>query len=73
MAHVITGDQIDKFRLRVIASALRLEAKGLRASRFSASKAARQVLANAGIKPKTKKVELLEQYTNYINSIETMQ
>lgn len=70
MAHVITGEAINKFRLKVIASALKLETKGLCASRFSASKAAREVLAKAGIKPKTKKVELLEQYTNYINSIE---
>lgn len=70
MCHVIEGrENIEKFRLRAIFSALKLETKGLR-GRFNAAKMAGEILVKAGIKPARKKVELLEQYVEYLKSID---
>lgn len=68
MATVITGANIDRFRLLAIKSALRMEVAGLR-GKFSASKLAREILAKAGIKPVKGKADLLVQYSNHLNTI----
>jgi hypothetical protein len=68
MTTVITGEDIDKFRLLAIKSALRLECVGMK-GKFSASKLAREILTKAGVKPSRSKQDLLVQYTNHINTI----
>lgn len=69
MCHVIEGrENIEKFRLRAIFHALKLETKGLK-GRFNSAKIAREILSKAGIKPAVKKVELLEQYVEYLKTV----
>lgn len=64
---VLTGENIDKFRLLTIKSALRLETKGMRHSQgLRASKIVRTILEEAGISAKRNKNELLIQFENYL-------
>lgn len=69
MVTVITGENIQKFRLRLIFRALSSEVKGLK-FKVSPSKAARQVLESNGIKPHRNKKNLLIQFENFINKQE---
>lgn len=70
MTVVITGDNIQRFRLQVIKQALYLESRGMRASRVNAAVIARDILAKAGIKAARNKATLLVQFTDYINTLE---
>jgi len=70
MATVITGDNIQRFRLQVIKQALYLETRGMRSSRVNAAAVARDILAKAGIKAARNKAALLVQFTDYINTLE---
>jgi len=65
MASVIVGENIDRFRLLTIASALRLESKGLK-GKIKASVIARQILKANGIVPAKLLVELCEQFKNFV-------
>jgi hypothetical protein len=67
---VIIGENIDKFRLRVVASAVRLESKGLK-GRVKASVIARDILKKNKIKPETNLVLLAEQFMKFIESQES--
>ena len=67
-ATVIAGENIDKFRLITLKSALKLETKGMKHSRVNISKIVRGILAGAGIKGKSNKMELLVQFEDYISS-----
>ena len=66
-ATVIVGDNIQRARLLVIKSGLRLEAVGMKC-RISAAPIARDILVKAGIKPARNKSELLVQFTDYLNN-----
>jgi hypothetical protein len=66
-ATVIVGDNIQRARLLVIKSGLRLEAVGMKC-RISAAPIARTILAKAGIKPARNKQELLVQFSDYLNN-----
>jgi hypothetical protein len=68
--NIIEGENIYKFRLLAIRSALKLETKGLR-GRFKASVIARDILTKAGIKAKKNKDELLVQFQTYIDNMES--
>lgn len=68
MTTVITGEGIHKFRLLAVKSALRLECAGMR-GKVKASKVARQILSDAGVKPAKNLQSLLIQYNNYLNTI----
>lgn len=63
---MITGPDIDRFRLRVIASALRLESKGMK-GKIKASVIARKILTEAGKKPAKLLGELYVQFKNFID------
>jgi hypothetical protein len=63
--HVITGDQIDAFRLKAISCALKLESKGLK-GRVKASVIARDILNKNGIKAEKNLVKLCEQFKQFI-------
>lgn len=67
--NVITGENIEKYRLLTLKAALKLETKGLRHSRMCASQIVRQTLQNAGIKAKRNKIELLVQFEQYLETI----
>lgn len=69
MCSVITGENIDKYRLYAIRAALRLESIGLK-GRFNAAKIAREILNKAGYKADREKRRLLVQYCDYLNSLE---
>jgi hypothetical protein len=67
-ATVIVGDNIQRARLLVIKSGLRLEAVGMKC-RISAAPIARAILVKAGVvKPARNKQRLLEQFTDYLNN-----
>ena len=70
MATVITGDNIQRFRLQVIKQALFLESKGMRSCRVNAAVIARDILFKVGIKAARDKKRLLIQFTDYINTLE---
>jgi hypothetical protein len=68
MATVIVGDNIQRYRLLCIKSALRLEAVGMK-GRVNAAVIARDILIKAGIvNPARNKQKLLEQFTDYLNN-----
>ena len=68
MATVIVGEDIQRYRLLVIKSALRLEAVGMK-GRINAAPIARDILIKAGmVKPARNKQRLLEQFTDYLNN-----
>jgi hypothetical protein len=67
MATVIVGDNIQRARLLVIKSGLRLESLGFR-NKIKASVIARSILAKAGIKACHNKQDLLVQFTDYLNN-----
>lgn len=69
MSLVIEGENILKYRLLVIRSALRLESIGMR-GKVSAAAIARSILSKAGFVAKRNKKDLLVQFNNYINSLE---
>lgn len=67
-ATVIVGDNIQRARLLVIKSALRLESVGMK-GRVNAAVIARDILVKAGVvKPARNKQKLLEQFTDYLNN-----
>ena len=67
---VITGENIDRFRLCALKGALKMEAAGMRHSKLgSVAKIVKQILAGAGIKGKSRKTELLAQFEAYIASL----
>lgn len=63
---MITGPDIDRFRLRVVASALRLESKGLK-GKVKASVIARKTLEDHGIKAEKSLVKLHEQFRKFLD------
>jgi hypothetical protein len=67
MASVIVGEQVDSFRLKVIASALRLECRGLK-GRFKASNIARGILLENNIKPERSLLKLSEQFKKFVEN-----
>ena len=68
MATVIVGDNIQRYRLLVIKSGLKLEAAGFKC-RISPAPIARDILVKAGmVKPARNKQKLLEQFTDYLNN-----
>lgn len=69
MATVITGDNIQRFRLQVIKQALYLESKGMR-GRVNVANIARDILVKVGIKAARDKKKLLVQFTDYLNTLE---
>lgn len=69
MATVITGSNIQRFRLQVIKQALYLESKGMR-GRVNAANIARDILVKVGIKAVRDKKKLLVQFTDYLNTLE---
>ena len=60
-----TAESVEMYRLLAIKSALKLESIGLKGSRGSVAKLARQVI---GSKTRDKK-QLLIEYTNYLNKL----
>jgi hypothetical protein len=67
MATVISGPQIELYRLLSIKTALNLQAKtGLKHSSNAPVIAARQILAAAGVKPKKVIKGLAEQFNQHI-------
>jgi hypothetical protein len=69
MCTVITGENVLKYRLLALKSALKLETKGLKHSKVNVAKIVKGILAEAGIKPKAKKIELLAQYETYLEGV----
>ena len=69
MCTVITGENVLKYRLLALRSALKLETKGLKHSKVNVAKIVKGILAEAGIKPKAKKIELLAQYETYLEGV----
>lgn len=69
MTHVIVGEDINRFRLKVILSALRLECKGLK-GRTKASVIARDILKNENIIPEKILSKLYDQFKDYVSSKE---
>jgi len=69
-SQVITGENIERFRLLALKGALKLEVAGMRHSKMgSVAKIVKQMLAEAGIKGKARKAELLAQFEAYIASL----
>jgi hypothetical protein len=64
---VIVGDNIQRYRLLCIKSALKLESMGMK-GRVNAAVIARDILAKAGIRAARNKKELLVQFTDYLNN-----
>ena len=69
MCTVITGENVLKYRLLALKSALKLETKGLKHSKVNVAKIVKGILAEAGIKPKAKKIELLAQFETYLEGV----
>lgn len=61
-ATVITGPNIEKYRLATIEIGLKLESKGMRHSTNAVATAARDILTKAGEKPARNKAALYEQF-----------
>jgi len=69
MTTVITGENVEKYRLLSLKSALKLETKGLKHSRFNVSQIVKGILAEKGIKPKNNKILLLVQFETYLEGV----
>jgi hypothetical protein len=69
MTTVITGENVLKYRLLSLKSALKLETKGLKHSRFNVSKIVKGILSEKGIKPKSNKILLLAQFETYLEGV----
>lgn len=63
---IITGDNIEKYRLLALKSALMLETLGMKSRRFCASKMVREILGKSGIVGKRNKIQLLAQFKTYL-------
>jgi hypothetical protein len=69
MTTIITGENVLKYRLLALKSALKLETKGLKHSKVNVAKIVKGILAEAGIKPKAKKIDLLAQFEEYLAGV----
>lgn len=69
MCSVISGENIDKFRLHAIKAALRLESVGMR-GKVNAAVIARDMLVKAGLKASRDKKILLVEFCDYLKSLE---
>lgn len=62
---IITGDNIQRFRLATIEQGLKLESLGMRHSRNSVANAAKQILTIAGKKAPANKLKLYEAFKQF--------
>jgi hypothetical protein len=67
---VVTGNDINTYMLLSIYRSLRLEVQtGMKFSnRVNVSQQAKQVLSDNGIRPKSKKVDVLVQFAQFLNN-----